>query len=60
MMPTRSDIAAAAFRISGYVRHTPLLHVAPGELGCPAPVTMKLNFCNTLAVSNREAHSTDC
>jgi threonine dehydratase len=44
MMPTRSDIAAAAFRISGYVRHTPLLHVAPGELGCPAPVTMKLEL----------------
>jgi len=41
-MLSRSDIAAAAARISGLVRHTPILRTAPGELGCSAPITLKL------------------
>ena len=43
-MLSRSDIAAAAARISGFVRHTPVLRTAPGDLGCSAPITLKLEL----------------
>ena len=43
-MLSRSDIAAAAARISGFVRHTPILRTAPGALGCAAPITLKLEL----------------
>lgn len=43
-MVSRSDIAAAASRISKHIRCTPLLAVAPGELGCSAPVALKLEL----------------
>jgi threonine dehydratase len=43
-MVSRTDIAAAAARICGYIRHTPLLSVAGAELGLRFPVTLKLEF----------------
>ena len=42
-MNTKSDIEAAAARIRGHVRHTPVLDVADG-LGLSFPVTLKLEF----------------
>jgi threonine dehydratase len=41
-MIDRSRISDAARRISGHVRHTPLLRVQPADLGLPYPVTLKL------------------
>ncbi|MDR3538881.1 MAG: threonine/serine dehydratase [Acetobacteraceae bacterium] len=43
-MLTRHAIAAAALRISGRVRHTPLLHVPGAEFGVACPVTLKLEL----------------
>jgi threonine dehydratase len=43
-MVSRSDIAAAASRISGYVRHTPLLHVSGSDLGYQDKVVLKLEL----------------
>jgi threonine dehydratase len=43
-MISRKDIAAAAARIAGYVRHTPLLHLTAPELGLGFPVTLKLEL----------------
>jgi threonine dehydratase len=35
--PTPDDIAAAAARIAGRVRKTPILALEPGALGLPFP-----------------------
>jgi threonine dehydratase len=43
-MISRTDIAVAAARIAGYVRHTPLLYLAAEELGLGCPVTLKLEL----------------
>lgn len=43
-MINRSTIAAAAIRLSGHVRHTPLLHVPGSELGVACPVALKLEL----------------
>jgi threonine dehydratase len=43
-MTTRTDIATAAARIAGHVRHTPLLRLAASELGLPYPVALKLEL----------------
>jgi threonine dehydratase len=43
-MTSRAEIAAAATRIAGHVRHTPLLRLAPAELGLGFPVTLKLEL----------------
>ena len=43
-MISRNDIAAAAARIDGHVRHTPLLRLAAAELGLGFPVTLKLEL----------------
>jgi threonine dehydratase len=39
---TSADITAAADRIAGHIRYTPVLQVEPGALGLPFPVTLKL------------------
>ena len=39
---TPADIAAAADRIAGHIRHTPVLRVEPDALGLLYPVTLKL------------------
>jgi threonine dehydratase len=43
-MIQRVDIVAAASRISGHVRRTPVLRVSPGELEIHVPVTLKLEL----------------
>jgi threonine dehydratase len=43
-MISRSNIAAAAIRIAGHIRHTPLLCLAGAELGLGYPVTLKLEL----------------
>jgi threonine dehydratase len=43
-MISRNDIAAAAARIEGYVRHTPFLRLTAQELGLGYPVTLKLEL----------------
>jgi threonine dehydratase len=43
-MISRSEIAAAAARIAGYIRHTPLLCLTGAELGLAYPVTLKLEL----------------
>lgn len=43
-MINRARIAEAAARVSGYVRHTPILRVAGEELGVTAPVCLKLEL----------------
>ncbi len=43
-MITRTDIATAANRIAGHVRHTPLLRLAAGELGPDIPLVLKLEL----------------
>jgi threonine dehydratase len=40
----RHDIAVAAARIAPWVRHTPLLRLAAGELGLGFPLTLKLEL----------------
>ncbi len=42
--PFRADISAAATRLAGHVRHTPLLTLEPDELGLGSPVTLKLEL----------------
>ncbi len=44
MMLFRHDIAAAARRIAPWVRHTPVLRLAPDELGLPFPLVLKLEL----------------
>lgn len=39
----RADVKAAAERLRGRVRETPVLHLAPGEAG-PAAIALKLEF----------------
>src|SRR5579862_6867723 len=43
-MVSRRDIATAAARISGHVRHTPLLRLDTAASGLPVPVTLKLEL----------------
>ena len=43
-MTSRTDIAAAAARIAGHVRHTPVLHLPAPDLGLEFPVTLKLEL----------------
>ena len=43
-MISRHDIATAAARIAGHVRHTPVLALARDELGLGRPVTLKLEL----------------
>jgi threonine dehydratase len=43
-MVVRSDIATAAARIAGYIRHTPLLCLTDAELGLDFGVTLKLEL----------------
>ena len=44
MVPSASDIDAAAARIAPHVRHTPVLRLAGGDLGLGYPVTLKLEL----------------
>ena len=44
MTPDRSAIEAAAARIAPYVRHTPVIHLAAGDLGLAHAVTLKLEL----------------
>ncbi|MCW3473662.1 serine/threonine dehydratase [Limobrevibacterium gyesilva] len=44
MTPDPADINAAAARIAPYVRHTPLLRLAAGDLDLAFPVTLKLEL----------------
>jgi threonine dehydratase len=44
VMTSRADIAAAAVRIAGHVRHTPLLRIAGPDLGLAFPVALKLEL----------------
>ena len=44
MMVNRSDIVAAATRIDGFVRHTPLLRLGSAELGLGYSVVLKLEL----------------
>jgi threonine dehydratase len=43
-MTTRNEIATAAARIAGHVRHTPLLRVTGADLGLAFPVALKLEL----------------
>jgi len=43
-MTSRADIAAAADRIVGHVRRTPVLHLTAADLGLGFPVTLKLEL----------------
>ena len=43
-MTSRTDIAAAAARIAGHVRHTPVLRLAGAELGLALPLALKLEL----------------
>lgn len=43
-MLTQDDIRAAARRIRGRIRRTPVFRFEPGELGIPARVTLKLEL----------------
>jgi threonine dehydratase len=44
MMLFRHEITAAAARIAPWVRHTPVLRLAPGELGLSFPLVLKLEL----------------
>ena len=44
MIPSPNDIRDAAQRIAPYVRHTPILRLAAGDLGLAFPVTLKLEL----------------
>ncbi|MEP2506182.1 MAG: threonine/serine dehydratase [Paracoccaceae bacterium] len=37
-----ADITAAADRIAGHIRHTPVLQIEPGAFDLPYPITLKL------------------
>jgi threonine dehydratase len=41
---SRDDVLAAAERIRGHVRRTPVLHTAAGELGVDVPLVLKLEL----------------
>ncbi|MBV8869687.1 MAG: threonine/serine dehydratase, partial [Acetobacteraceae bacterium] len=41
-MTSRAAIAAAAERIAGYVRRTPVLRLGPADLGLGRPLALKL------------------
>ncbi|TDD91140.1 serine/threonine dehydratase [Actinomadura rubrisoli] len=43
-VPTSDDVAAAADRIRGHVRRTPLVEVASGTFGVGAPLVLKLEL----------------
>jgi threonine dehydratase len=43
-MISRSAITAAAGRLAGYVRHTPVLRLAGPDIGLDKPVTLKLEL----------------
>ena len=43
-MLSRSDIAAAAARIAGHVRHTPVLRLTGTDFELAHPVTLKLEL----------------
>ncbi|MFI6603658.1 threonine/serine dehydratase [Nonomuraea sp. NPDC050536] len=43
-VPTPDDVAAAADRIHGHVRRTPLIEVAAGAFGVDAPLALKLEL----------------
>jgi threonine dehydratase len=43
-MTSRTDIAAAAVRIAGHVRHTPVLRLAAADLGLDFPIALKLEL----------------
>ena len=43
-MITRADIEAAAVRIAGQVRVTPIIELAPQAFGSPARLTLKLEL----------------
>jgi threonine dehydratase len=43
-MTSRTDIAAAAVRIAGHVRHTPLLRIAGADLGLTFSAALKLEL----------------
>ncbi|KAA5610350.1 threonine/serine dehydratase [Rhodovastum atsumiense] len=40
----RQQIAAAASRIAPWIRHTPVLRLAPGDLGLPLALSLKLEL----------------
>ena len=44
MTTFRQQVARAASRIAPWIRHTPLLRLAPGELGPPFAITLKLEL----------------
>ena len=44
MLVTPADVEAAAARIGTYVRTTPVVEIAAGELGLPGPVVLKLEL----------------
>jgi threonine dehydratase len=44
MTVTREDIATAAARIAPHVRVTPMLTTAPGDVGVPLGLSLKLEF----------------
>ncbi len=44
IVPTASDVAAAADRIRGYVRTTPLIELRPGTFGIDATLLLKLEL----------------
>ncbi len=44
IMTTRSDIATAATRLSGYVRHTPVIEIDGGSLSLDFAVKLKLEL----------------
>ncbi|TCO59620.1 threonine/serine dehydratase [Actinocrispum wychmicini] len=43
-VPTSDDVAAAADRIHGHVRRTPVIEVSPGTFGVDAPLVLKLEL----------------
>ncbi len=55
-MVTKTDIEAAASRVAGRVRTTPVLTVEPAAFGLPCPVTLKLElFQHTASFKPRGA-----
>ena len=49
-VPTRHDVLAAAERIRGQVRRTPVLELAGSELGVPGRVVLKLELLQHVGV----------
>jgi threonine dehydratase len=44
VVPDAADVAAAAERIRGLVRETPVVALSPGTFGVPAPLVLKLEL----------------